>query len=167
VIAVSERVREELKKPLGTLIKDISLLRRRPHQRIISIGDVCTIEFLSSGVTPHLAVFDFKSMRKPLHEKGVKMLLSLGEPKRYKNPPGTLSERILGDAGMLLERGGAVLIEGEEDLTALAFILAAKEDDIIVYGQPKEGMVVVKPSEKLKKKIKGWLASAASLGHEI
>ncbi|HSB47580.1 MAG TPA: DUF359 domain-containing protein [Candidatus Bilamarchaeum sp.] len=167
MIAVSEAVREELKKPLGAVIRDISGLGRKPDERIISIGDVCTLEFLSRGIIPHLSVFDFKSMRKPLHEKGRKALMSLGEAKKYANPPGTISESLLADAGMLLEKGGAVLIDGEEDLTALAFILEAGKKDIIVYGQPREGMVIVRADSKLKKKIKGWLASSAALGHEV
>jgi len=44
--------------------------------------------------------------------------------------------------------------------------MCAGEKDIIVYGQPGRGIVVVRPDLKLKKKVKGWL-SAAALGHEI
>jgi hypothetical protein len=88
-------------------------------------------------------------------------------PSHYRNPPGTLSDELIADAGMLIEKGGAVLIEGEEDLTALAFILNGKSGDIIIYGQPNEGFVLVRPGKELKKRIGGWLESAASLGHEI
>ncbi|MBI5047105.1 DUF359 domain-containing protein [Candidatus Micrarchaeota archaeon] len=57
----------------------------------------------------------------------------------------------------MLERGGGVLVDGEEDLTALAFILHAKAHDIVVYGQPHKGMVIVKPDKKLKDRVSEWL----------
>jgi hypothetical protein len=156
---IPEQVRNELKKPLGSLhtdfkeIKELSLTHR-----IISVGDVCTLGLLAMGIRPHLAVFDHLFMRRRLEPGMIRILEShFKNPKKYKNSPGTLSKSILSDAAKLLEEGGAVLIDGEEDLTALAFIMAAGTRDVIVYGQPDEGMVVVKPNKALKKKVKGWL----------
>jgi uncharacterized protein (UPF0218 family) len=136
--------------------------------RVISIGDVCTLGLLAMGIRPHLAVFDHRYMRNEL-DPGFVKILALNYPKarRMSNPAGTLSEDILRNAGKLMEEGGAVLIEGEEDLTALAFIKSAGKKDLIVYGQPNEGMVIVLSDEKVKKKIEKWLAAAMSLGHEV
>lgn len=162
------KVRRQLKRPLGKLQADfrgIGALSRR--RRIISVGDVCTLGLLAMGIRPHLAVFDHVFMRRRLDPGMVRILaLNFRSPKRYKNPAGTLSERILADAPALISRGGGVLIEGEEDLTALAFILHAGEKDAVIYGQPGRGMVVVLPDRKIKKKVEGWI-SAASLGHEV
>lgn len=163
---IPEKTRAALKTPLGKLFENISQIEFG-NGRLVSVGDVCTTKLLETGRKPHLAVFDFHFMRSEIFEDNKKLLrAAFPSPKKYDNPAGTLSEKIIEDAEILLEKGGAVLIEGEEDLTALAFILAAKEDDIVVYGQPNEGIVVVRPSEKLKNKIRGWLA-AASLGHEV
>jgi uncharacterized protein (UPF0218 family) len=160
-VRIPENVRAALKKPLGKKYESVEQIEFGPG-RLVSVGDICTINLLNMGIRPHLAVFDFHFMRNEIFEGNKKLLkAAFPFPRTYENPPGTLSDEILKDAETLLEKGGAVLIEGEEDLTALAFILAAKEDDIIVYGQPNEGIVVVKPTEKLKKKIKGWLASAS------
>jgi uncharacterized protein (UPF0218 family) len=168
MVAIPEKVKAALKKPLGRLQKDYSGIGAlsRGH-RLISVGDVCTLGLLSIGIIPHLAVFDHLFMRHDL-EPERKMILArrFANPARYENPPGTLSDRIIADAPMLIEKGGAVLIEGEEDLTALAFIRSAGKSDIVIYGQPGEGIVVVRPDEKLKKRIDGWL-SAAALGHEV
>jgi len=156
---IPEQVRKELKKPLGTLHSDFSKIRElsRTH-RIVSVGDVCTLGLLAMGIRPHLAVFDHLFMRRRLKPGMIRILeLHFKAPKKYKNMPGTLSEAILSKAPGMLDEGGAVLIDGEEDLTALAFILAAGKNDIIIYGQPDEGMVVVKPDKKLKDKIEGWL----------
>lgn len=166
MVVLSEDVRRILKAPMGRVYKGFPLRLKR--RRIISIGDVCTMGIVRAGVIPHLAVFDLRSMRKPLRGGERKGILSaFRKPKKYRNPAGTLSDRLLRDAGMLLDKGGSVLIDGEEDLTALAFILVAGKEDVIAYGQPDEGLVIVRPDEKLKKRIKGWLASSAALGHEV
>lgn len=166
---IPEDIRMELKKPLGRIETDFQGITRlrecRPSLRIISIGDICTLGLLENGLMPQLAVFDFQSMRAPLPPEGVRALRSaFRSMKRYRNPPGTLSEELLDEAGALIEEGGAILIEGEEDLTALAFILAAKEEDIVVYGQPEQGMVVVSPGPRVKAKVMGWIRRSGKAG---
>ncbi len=163
-------VKEQLKKPLGRLQTDFRLVKKLSRSRkVVAVGDVCTLSLLAMGIRPHLAVFDHLFMRHRL-DPGMVKILALHFPKqrRYRNPAGTLSERLLRDAPRLMKEGGAVLIDGEEDLTALAFIRSAGADYVIVYGQPNSGMVVVLPDGKIKKKIDGWLSAASTaLGHEI
>jgi len=169
MVKIPGRIREELRKPLGQVQKDFRKIKElsRNH-RVIVVGDVCTLGLLAAGIRPYLAVYDHRFMRQRLDSGMVSILaVHFKNPKKYDNPAGTLSERIVKDAPKLLKEGGAVLIRGEEDLTALAFILAAGPRDLVVYGQPHEGLVLVKPNGKIKKKIKGWLASAVALGHEI
>jgi uncharacterized protein (UPF0218 family) len=162
---IPEKVRKELKHPLGELHIDFRKIRKLSSEmRVISIGDVCTLGLLAMGIRPHLAVFDHRYMRHDVDPGFVKILdLSYPNPLRMSNPQGTLSDEILEKAGEIIEKGGALLIEGEEDLTALAFIRSAGKKDLIVYGQPNEGMVLVIPDENVKKKIERWLASAVSL----
>jgi GTP-dependent dephospho-CoA kinase len=166
---IPEKVRKELKHPLGELHIDFRKIKKlSTTMRVISIGDVCTLGLLAMGIRPHLAVFDHRYMRNKLAPGFVKILkLNYPNPLKMSNPPGTLSEEIVKNAKNLIENGGAILIEGEEDLTALAFIKSAGKNDLIVYGQPNEGMVVVISNENIKKKIERWLAAAVSLGHEV
>jgi uncharacterized protein (UPF0218 family) len=156
MIRITEEARAQLKKPLGEVYSDRDELKARSKDhRIISVGDVCTLVLLRSGIKPHLAVFDFKYKRMNLPKEDInKLKTEYPRPKTFQNPPGTLSEPLIKDAKDLIEEGGAVLIEGEEDLCALAFILALAENDIVVYGQPDEGIVVVDSSEETKRKVK-------------
>ncbi len=166
---IPESVKAKLKKPLGSLELDFREIKRlsRGH-RITSVGDICTLSLLALGVRPHLAVFDHQFMRQQLDSGMVSMLnVHFSRARRYRNQAGTLSERIVKDAKRLLKEGGAVLIDGEEDLTALAFIMAGGKKDIIIYGQPHRGLVIVKHDAKLKKKIGSWLAAAGALGHKV
>lgn len=164
-------IREELKKPLGEIHRNFLVIKKLSlNHRIISVGDVCTLGLLAEGIRPHLAVFDHISMRNKLDEDKIKILdFHFPDQKKYKNPAGTISEKLLADAPKLIKVGGGILIEGEEDLTALAFVRSADSEDIIVYGQPNLGMVVVTPNKKIKKKIEKWLlaSSSAPLGHKV
>jgi uncharacterized protein (UPF0218 family) len=164
MVQIPDQIRNKLKKPLGKLYKDFRVLKKLSlTHRIIAVGDVCTLSLLAMGIKPHLAVFDHRLMRSKLDPGMINILrMHFKKPRKYRNPAGTLSDRILADAGKLIEKGGAVFVDGEEDLTALAFIVSASSKDIIVYGQPREGLVVVQPDRKIKKKIEGWLASSVS-----
>jgi len=156
---ISEKSRLRLKKPLGKLFKRVRELKlSKAKHRIISIGDMITLEILDAGIRPHLAVFDFKCKRKKLSNKGIsKLRKAFPRQKRYRNPAGTVCDQLISDASLLIKKGGAVRIIGEEDLTALAFIRKAGKRDIVLYGQPNKGIVLVKANKKILKKIDEFL----------
>ena len=47
-----------------------------------------------------------------------------------------------------------IIVEGEEDLLALPLFLIVPQGSILLYGQPSEGLVVVKINSKVRKKAK-------------
>ena len=158
---ISEQARQKLKKPLGKVynsLEKVKLLSKK--YRIISVGDICTLALLCIGVRPHLAVFDLKYMRKPLPKQMAAILKR--EFKNIigiKNKHGTVSDKLLSDAKTIIKKGGALHVDGEEDLTALVFIKNASPKEIVVYGQPNEGIVVVKPDKKIKKFVDSLLVT--------
>lgn len=169
MIKLSEEVLIELKKPLGKVFPTIQqLIATSKRKKIISIGDISTINMINTGTKPHLAVFDFKSHRKEL-ESQLKNILEINypNPKKYENESGTISNDLINDAPKLIEEGGGILIKGEEDICALAFIMSADDRYVIIYGQPKEGIVLIKPTNELKNKIKKWILSSRTLSHKV
>ncbi len=72
-----------------------------------------------------------------------------------KNPPGTLTEEAWTVTRNALSGKGRtkVLVDGEEDLLTLVAVLCAPENSFVVYGQPHEGIVVVKVTEKTREKM--------------
>ncbi len=156
---ITPEQRAKLKSPLGKLCTNFDEVKKLvAGKRIISVGDVCTLGFIANGMRVHLAVFDHVFMRQKLEDERVAVLsAAFKNPRKYANPAGTLSEEIVRDAPKLLKEGGAILVDGEEDLTALAFVLHGKENDVVVYGQPKKGIVVVEPM-KAKKKVEKILS---------
>ncbi len=146
-------VLEKLKKPMGKMhVSFEQLIKMNKTHKIIAVGDICVLSLLALGIRPHLAVFDYKYMRKELPEMMINVLeREFRDMIIISNKAGTISDILIKKSKELIEKGGAVRIKGEEDLTALPFIRDAPAHMIIVYGQPHEGMVIVKPDKKIKK----------------
>lgn len=165
---INKETRKKLKKPLGEVYTDLRILTRKiKGKRVITVGDITTLSLLAVGIKPHLAVFDFRFMRTNLADVLTGALRTYyPSPTHVKNRKGHLSESLLKDARGYMKKGGAIFVEGEEDLTALAFILASGKKDVVLYGQPETGIVLVKYDEELKNRIRRWL-SAAALFHKV
>lgn len=148
---LTSRLRDELKKPLGRLIKDVSSIPK--GKVIITVGDIASEILIKSGFKPKLCIYDAKTERKEvsvdpeLGEYGVREV-------RVENPAGYLMPEVFKIIRELLSTEGnsRIFVEGEEDLTALAAIAEAPDGGVVVYGQPNEGMVVVEVNRGSKDK---------------
>jgi len=151
-------MRIELKEPLGlllegepheTVIRLREVLRRLRPAMLASVGDVSSRNILEAGLEPDIVVVDERVMRVRVEP------LSLGGRVeiRARNPPGTVDAdawRAL-DEAVRLKRGVAVIVEGEEDLLVLPLMVLMPLGSVIVYGQPRRGMVVVEVTEERKR----------------
>ncbi|MBI5227293.1 DUF359 domain-containing protein [Candidatus Micrarchaeota archaeon] len=157
---IGPKTREFLKKPLGKLYKNIKSAKGQNQftkKRIIAIGDIVTLRLLGSRIVPHVAVFDYQTKRKKLTKNLIgKIKKIFPKARKYANAAGTVSNRLIKDAKKIMKRGGGILVKGEEDLTALAFILSGRSGDRVIYGQPNKGIVIVSPN-KIKRKIRRLL----------
>jgi hypothetical protein len=72
-----------------------------------------------------------------------------------KNPQGTIAEEAVAAIQDALKSNVSVkmIVEGEEDLLTLVAISYAPENSLVVYGQPYEGIVVVKITPEKKAEI--------------
>lgn len=117
------------------------------------VGDFTSSNILEADLDPDIIVIDYRVMRldvDPLNH-GERQIL------RARNPRGTVDSEAwtaLEEAATLKSRT-AVIVEGEEDLLVLPLISLMPIGSVIVYGQPREGMVVVEVSEERK----GWAES--------
>jgi uncharacterized protein (UPF0218 family) len=147
-IKISEELRKKLKKPLGKLVKNRDLKKffkslRQKKLKIIAVGDVTGKKLIEAGISPDLWIYDGKEMRK-------KVKWEIPLPTHYaKNPRGKITESLqkaIDDA--IKTKNSRVFVDGEEDLSALYCLL--KFNALILYGQPKKGIVAVYPSKKPK-----------------
>jgi hypothetical protein len=155
-------MRAELKAPLGKLLpgeshETVSKLRRilgkKKPPMFAVVGDFTSSNILEAGLDPDIIVIDYRVMRldvDPLNHGERHILLA-------SNSRGTIDAEawaVLEEAVTLKSRT-AVIVEGEEDLLVLPLISLMPLGSVIVYGQPREGMVVVEVSEERK----GWAES--------
>ena len=159
---------EELKKPQGTLILDeqITLESIKKSltnaQKVISVGDATTNKLLSFGIVPDVSVIDGYERRKKKATSSTKATIyTLHSKKNVSlfscvNPPGSISLDSISIIKISLKSKKPVIMEiiGEEDLLALPFFLLARNDSMVFYGQPGEGMVVVRVTDAVRKKAK-------------
>ena len=83
--------------------------------------------------------------------------------KFYKcvNKQGTVSREAYNILKKIFQRkeNAMIFVNGEEDLLALPVFVFAQEKSVVLYGQPLEGIVIVKVDNKLKKKAQDLLDS--------
>jgi uncharacterized protein (UPF0218 family) len=68
---------------------------------------------------------------------------------KAKNPAGTITDDLWETIGQAMELSGdgnchVIEVDGEEDLAVLPCILMASDETTILYGQPNEGLVLLK-----------------------
>ncbi len=167
---ITPELRAILSKPQGKLVSEPSALRlfRRTKAFSIVVGDVVAKLFLENKITPDLVVYDLKKMRKPVG-RGTKKLIESFQARgfRARNPAGTITTSlfsVLKHVFSQARRGAGpakLFVEGEEDLSVIPVVLLAPENSIVAYGQPRKGVVVMKATEGVKKRMKRIYAAFA------
>ena len=151
MLKLPERLRKELKKPYGRIVRGVEEV----ENPVACVGDVVSYSFLSSGIRPKILIFDGRSERKPFDKLDeLKSLSSDYHTIEAENPPSTLTADVVsavGKAVSLCDEGRRVriIVRGEEDLTLIPLLCALKEGSV-VYGQPGEGMVEVEVTREKK-----------------
>jgi len=158
--SLTPQLRTRLKQPLGTLIRGSfvetirrfrDIVEREKTTTIISVGDTVSKNLVKNHFLPHLSIIDNKCMRKSIQP----VMLEAESTTYVKNPQGTITEEaVVAIQNALRSRHRVkIIVDGEEDLLTLVAIANAHEDSLVVYGQPYEGIVVVKVTPEKKSEI--------------
>jgi GTP-dependent dephospho-CoA kinase len=152
-----------LKKPFGRLIEGepdatmpelAKLIKQEAPKRISAVGDVVSRETFARGIPVDLRIIDHKSLRRPTK------LLSFKQQKSYSvtNPAGVItSDAWNAIKRAMQEQSVTIIVDGEEDLLTLPCIAESPDDSFVVYGQPKEGLVVADVNPRTKREAKSIL----------
>jgi len=148
-----EEQREELRKPLGKVVKELK--KEEIEGMIVTVGDAVTLWFKKHGIQPKISIIDHKIERKNHAE-------DMGEAEKIikvKNPAGKITRQLWDAIKNAYKSDEKIRIEGdgEEDLAALPAILMAPAGANVIYGLPSHGMVVVKVGEKEKEVVREFL----------
>ena len=153
-----ENLRETLRKPLGELLKDSEITKDTTRKKIgqnaflITVGDATTEKMIKFGIIPSLQIVDSleKRQQRGLPEGVVKTSLSCS------NPPSEITDDSINviKQAFVMDKPVRIIVKGEEDLLVLPVVLFAPEKSVVIYGQPNEGLVIVKVNEEIRNKAK-------------
>jgi len=154
---LTPELRIGLKKPIGMLIRGSftetmkrlkDIIEKESPTGIISVGDTVSKNLVGNRIFPQLSIVDNRVMRRHVQP----ISLTAQRTVYVRNPPGTITEEAIVTIQEVLKNKCQVkiVVDGEEDLLTLIAVLYAPENAFVVYGQPYEGIVVVKVTPEKK-----------------
>lgn len=123
----------------------LRFLEENKPKCLATVGDFVSYNILAANIHPDIVVVDHKIMRKSIDPIEFER-----EYINVPNPAGTINakaQQVLSQAAEKCKHL-AVIADGEEDLLVLPLMAFMPEGSVIIYGQPREGMVVITLTEK-------------------
>ncbi|SVE46513.1 uncharacterized protein METZ01_LOCUS499367, partial [marine metagenome] len=141
-------LRDQLKNPLGNLIKDNDIDKENIIKEIsaesvlITVGDRTTENMLQLGLKPQIQIIDGLEKR---NQRIVPTDDAVNTNLSCRNPPGEITEESIQviQKAFSSELPVRITVDGEEDLLVLPVCIFAPENSVVMYGQPNEGLVIV------------------------
>lgn len=153
-----DSLRNELKIPLGILLKDTSKENISKHltptSYLIAVGDATTEKLLGFGFVPSLQIVD------GYEKRGKRIPPQSNATKLYcDNPAAQITSQSI-DAikhAFSSKPPIQILVNGEEDLLVIPACIHAPENSVVMYGQPNEGLVIVPVTQEIRNKTQSLL----------
>jgi len=157
---LTPQLRKKLKKPLGTLFQGAleetmkileTLIEKEKPAKVVTVGDKVSQDLTDHHILPDVLIVDNKIMRKKISP----ISATADRVVNVKNPAGTITEEawLAIEKAMEDSRRTKIVVDGEEDLLTLVAILTAPENSLVLYGQPRKRVVVVKATVEIKQKV--------------
>jgi uncharacterized protein (UPF0218 family) len=162
---LTPELRRRLKEPLGELLRGsfiqtmrtvAEMIEKEKPTSIISVGDTVSRNLVKNHILPQLLIIDNTCMRR----KTTEATPSIEERiVHVKNPKATITKEAITEIQDALKSGSRVkiVVDGEEDLLTLITVLYAPQNSFVLYGQPHEGVVVIRATAEKKGQIESIL----------
>ena len=157
-----ESLREQMKIPLGILVpeektdKQTILEYLGTNYYLITVGDRTTEKMIDFDLIPSLQIVDgIEKREKRVHPK----LTSETTELSVDNPPAEITNQSVEiiKKSFSMDSPVRLTVTGEEDLLVLPVCIHAPENAIVMYGQPNEGLVIVKVTPEIRNKTQSLL----------
>ncbi len=159
-----ENLRKQLKIPFGILLPNQQVNKNNIQKHLsektflITVGDATTENMINLGIVPSLQIIDNQEKRKErksLLIKGVNATLSC------RNPAGEITKECITTIknGFNSKSPVRITVDGEEDLLVIPVCIFAPPNAVVMYGQPNEGLVIVKIDTEIRDKAQKILDS--------
>ena len=156
-----DSLREQLKIPLGILLPesqaDKTNIKEYLSEKsyVITVGDRTTEKMMEFDMIPSLQIIDS-------HEKRVKReppKLANATELTVDNPAAEITPQSIDiiKKAFSMQSPVRLSVNGEEDLLVIPVCIHAPEDSIVLYGQPNEGLIIVKITPEIRNKAQALL----------
>ena len=153
-----ENLRNELKIPLGKLIKNNSsekedYIRKIYSEKVvITVGDATSELLLQMGLIPLLHIIDGQEKRE---KRSLPLANAINTELTVKNNPGEISAESFNLVKNIFNEKPPIrlVVDGEEDLLVLPVCLFAPSNSVVMYGQPNEGLVIAEITSEVRDKV--------------
>jgi uncharacterized protein (UPF0218 family) len=162
-LILPEHLRQSLRGPKGELFSRAELgaaedactyIRQHKLYPVIAVGDLVSINLSKAGCQATLSILDGKTKRND----PVGFSISSDVTFTATNDAAEIRPEvwIAIELALMVGKSGKtakLLIEGEEDLTALPAVALAPTGSAVVYGLPDQGIVVIKVTPEHKQAV--------------
>ena len=131
---------------------------------VITVGDRVAETIAGLGRVPDVHVVDGKENRKIRAPPEVPRVVSVD----VKNPPGTITTEAMDGIRKALagKKPARVMVDGEEDLLVIPVQILAPSGARIYYGQPGQGIVMLKVDRGAKARARELLKQMRGTGEQ-
>jgi len=157
-LKLPENLRDQLKIPLGDLIKEENVNKENILTKIgsepivITVGDRTTENMINLGIMPQIQIIDGLEKR---NKRLVPADDTINTNLSCKNPSGEITEESIQviRKAFSCEPPVRITVDGEEDLLVIPACIFAPKNSVVMYGQPNEGLVIVQVTPEILAKI--------------
>ena len=151
-----DSLRDQLKIPLGILLLESQTDKTNiekyfsGNSYVITVGDRTTEKMIGFGLIPSLQIIDGKEKRAKREPPKLANAIEL----TVDNPAAEITSQSIDiiKKAFTMQPPVRISVNGEEDLLVIPACVYAPENAIILYGQPNEGLVIVKITPEIRNK---------------
>jgi len=155
-VKLPDSLRDQLKIPLGFLLPDDQVNKENIEKHlsdnsyIITVGDRTTEKMIDFGLIPSLQIIDGVEKREKREPPKLEGAVELNA----NNPAAQITSQSIDmiKQSFTLQSPVRLMIHGEEDLLVIPVCIFAPENSIVLYGQPNQGLVIVKVTPEIRNK---------------
>jgi len=155
-VKLPDSLRDQLKIPLGILLPESQANKTNIQKHlsensyVVTVGDRTTEKMIEFGLIPSLQIIDGKEKR----EKREPQKLTNATELTVDNPAAEITPQSIDviKKAFTMKSPVRIIVNGEEDLLVIPVCIHAPENAIILYGQPNEGVVLVKITPEIRNK---------------
>jgi uncharacterized protein (UPF0218 family) len=160
-VKLPNSLREQMKTPLGILLPESQVDKSNiekylsKNSYIITVGDRTTEKMIDFGLIPSLQIIDGLEKR----EKREPPKLHNATELTVDNPAAEITSQSIAmiKKAFTLQSPVRLFVNGEEDLLVLPVCVHAPENAVVLYGQPNQGLVIVRITPEIRNKVQTLL----------